>query len=112
MLYEVITGPVQEYIARFEKHLTVERNVSEHTLRAYRQDLDAFHAFLRDELKWPEAGMPGRIDHLVLRRYLAVLHKRNKKSTIGRKLAALRSFFSYLVREGVLALNPGELVVV
>jgi len=101
---------VQEYIARFEKHLTVERNVSEHTLRAYRQDLDAFHAFLRDELKWPEAGMPGRIDHLVLRRYLAVLHKRNKKSTIGRKLAALRSFFSYLVREGVLALNPGELV--
>jgi integrase/recombinase XerC len=38
------------------------------------------------------------------------LHKQNKKSTIGRKLAALRTFFRYLVREGVLRLNPGELV--
>jgi len=101
---------VQEQIARFDKHLAVERNVSEHTRRAYRQDLEAFRLFLREELKWPEEGMLGRIDNLVLRRYLALLHKQNKKSTIGRKLAALRTFFRYLVREGVLRLNPGELV--
>ena len=101
---------MQEQIARFDKHLAVERNVSEHTRRAYRQDLEAFRQFLREELKWPEEGMLGRIDNLVLRRYLAQLHKQNKKSTIGRKLAALRTFFRYLVREGVLRLNPGELV--
>ncbi|HEX9803875.1 MAG TPA: site-specific integrase, partial [Gammaproteobacteria bacterium] len=101
---------MQEQIARFDKHLAVERNVSEHTRRAYRQDLEAFRLFLREELKWPEEGMLERIDHLVLRRYLALLHKQNKKSTIGRKLAALRTFFRYLVREGVLRLNPGELV--
>src|SRR5690606_11184466 len=40
----------------------------------------------------------------------AALQKQNKKSTIGRKLAALRTFFRYLVREGVLKVNPGELV--
>jgi integrase/recombinase XerC len=101
---------VQEQIARFDKHLAVERNVSEHTRRAYRQDLEAFRHFLCEDLKWPEKGMLGRIDHLVLRRYLAALHKQNRKSTIGRKLAALRTFFRYLVREGVLKVNPGELV--
>jgi integrase/recombinase XerC len=101
---------VQEQIARFDKHLAVERNVSEHTRRAYRLDLEAFRLFLREELKWPEEGLLGRIDNLVLRRYLAALHKQNKKSTIGRKLAALRTFFRYLVREGVLRFNPGELV--
>ncbi|HXV19877.1 MAG TPA: tyrosine recombinase XerC [Desulfuromonadales bacterium] len=101
---------MQEQIARFDKHLAVERNVSEHTRRAYRQDLEAFRLFLREELKWPEQGMLERIDNLVLRRYLAALHKQNKKSTIGRKLAALRTFFRFLVREGVLRLNPGELV--
>jgi len=101
---------MQEQIARFDKHLAVERNVSEHTRRAYRQDMEAFRLFLREELKWPDEGMLGRIDNLVLRRYLAALHKQNKKSTIGRKLAALRTFFRYLVREGVLRFNPGELV--
>ncbi|HEY7744814.1 MAG TPA: tyrosine recombinase XerC [Desulfuromonadales bacterium] len=101
---------MQEQIARFDKHLAVERNVSEHTRRAYRQDLEAFRLFLREELKWPEDGMLERIDNLILRRYLALLHKQNKKSTIGRKLAALRTFFRYLVREGVIRANPGELV--
>jgi integrase/recombinase XerC len=101
---------MEQWIERFDRHLAVERNVSEHTRRAYRQDLEAFRLFLRDGLQWPAAGMLERIDNLVLRRYLATLHKRNKKSTIGRKLAALRTFFRYLVREGVLKVNPGELV--
>jgi len=101
---------VQEQIARFDRHLTVERNVSEHTRRAYRQDLEAFRRFILDDLKWSEEGMLGKIDNLVLRRYLALLHKQNRKSTIGRKLAALRTFFRYLVREGVMTANPGELV--
>jgi integrase/recombinase XerC len=101
---------MREQIVRFDKHLAVERNVSEHTRRAYGQDLEAFRLFLCEDLKWPAEGMLERIDNLVLRRYLAVLHKQNKKSTIGRKLAALRTFFRYLVREGVLRANPGELV--
>jgi integrase/recombinase XerC len=101
---------MDHWIARFDKHLAVERNVSAHTRRAYGQDLAAFRRFLSEELKWAADGMLERIDNLVLRRYLAALHKQNKKSTIGRKLAALRTFFRYLVREGVLKSNPGELV--
>jgi len=101
---------MDHWIARFDKHLAVERNVSAHTRRAYGQDLAAFRRFLSEDLKWSAEGMLERIDNLVLRRYLAALHKQNKKSTIGRKLAALRTFFRYLVREGVLKVNPGELV--
>ncbi|MFA5517340.1 MAG: tyrosine recombinase XerC [Desulfuromonadales bacterium] len=101
---------MQELIVRFDRHLNVERNVSEHTRRAYLQDLAQFHSFLTEELKWSGDDLPQRVDKLVLRRYLALLHKRHKKSSIGRKLSALRSFFHFLVREGVVAVNPGELV--
>lgn len=98
-------------IARFCRHLEVERNLSPHTLRAYRQDLEEFHRLLREDL----GGEDGtthvaveRIDTLLLRRYLARLHKRNGKTTIGRKLSAVRSFFRYLVRQGELEVNPAE----
>jgi integrase/recombinase XerC len=103
---------MQDLIGRFERHLSVERNLSPHTLAAYRRDLEAFDRFLREELKWAGAGaeMVRRVDSLALRRYLALLHKRNRKTTIGRKLAALRTFFRFLVREGVLEVNPGEAV--
>ena len=99
-------------LERFTTHLSVERNVSPHTLVAYRRDLAGFQAFLHDDLKWTEhdAALLRRVDQIVLRRYLALLHHRCKRSTIGRKLAALRSFFRFLVREGVLEINPGELV--
>ncbi len=103
---------MKELIDRFEKHLTVERNVSEHTRRAYRRDLEGFKAFLEQTPAGQGAGpeVVRHIDQIVLRRYLAQLHKTNRKTTIGRKLSALRSFFRYLVREGVLEVNPGELV--
>jgi integrase/recombinase XerC len=45
-----------------------------------------------------------------LRRYLALLGKNTKKSSIGRKLAAIRSFFRYLVRNGIVVKNPAELI--
>lgn len=103
---------MRDLIVRFDRHLADERNVSEHTRLAYRRDLEAFCRFLETlpEMTGAGSGMVARIDQLVLRRYLAKLHKTHKKSSIGRKLAALRTFFRYLVREGVLKVNPGELV--
>lgn len=103
---------MQDLIERFGDHLRLERNVSPHTLAAYRRDLTGFAVFLREDLGWSEeaAALVRRIDQITLRRYLALLHKRCRKSTIGRKLSALRTFFRYLVREGVLERNPGELV--
>ena len=55
---------MQELIERFERHISVERNLSPHTLRAYRQDLEAFRGFLAEELGWAEEGMAQRIDKL------------------------------------------------
>jgi integrase/recombinase XerC len=97
-----------EQIAVFCRYLDTERNVSPHTLAAYRRDLEQLTVFVAGETGGA-AGV-GDVDHLLLRRYLALLGKRAKKSSIGRKLAAIRSFFRFLVRHGVVAKNPAELI--
>jgi integrase/recombinase XerC len=53
---------------------------------------------------------PDEVDHLAIRRFLAHLHGELKKSSIGRKLAAVRAFYRYLLREGIVVKNPAELV--
>jgi integrase/recombinase XerC len=104
---------VQKYIDAFLQHLRYERNVSEHTLRNYESDLIQFY----DHLAPPDKD--GRrsevelqaIDNLMIREYMASLYqKKKKKSSIHRKVAALRTFFRYLCREGVLEINPAKLV--
>jgi integrase/recombinase XerC len=95
-------------IAVFCVYLDTERNVSPHTLAAYRLDLEQLAAFVFSEKG--EAATVTDINHLLLRRYLALLGKSAKKSSIGRKLAAIRSFFKYLLRRGVVAKNPAELI--
>jgi len=121
-------------IRDFARYLQVEENVSPHTYRNYLSDLAAFRAFLVGDpgtddcgLRNADCGVKDRtssnpkseiripqlesIDHLMIRGYLASLQKRGaKKSTIARKLAVLRSFFQYLVREGRLPLNPAKRV--
>ena len=82
--------------------------MSPHTLAAYRLDLEQLAAFVASETGGA-AGV-GDVDHLLLRRYLAQLGKRAKKSSVGRKLAAIRSFFRFLVRQGVVGKNPAELI--
>lgn len=97
-----------EQIAVFCRYLDTERNVSPHTLAAYRRDLEQLAAFVARETG--RAAGVGDVDHLLLRRYLALLGKRAKKSSVGRKLAAIRSFFRFLVRHGVVDKNPAELI--
>ncbi len=101
---------MQPLLDKFSRHLQVERNVSEHTRNAYMRDLTEFKAFLEETFSAADRAVLEKIDKIALRRYLALLHKKNRRSTIARKLAALRTFFRFLVREGVLAANPGELV--
>jgi integrase/recombinase XerC len=99
---------LSEQIGAFCRYLDAERNVSPHTLSAYRLDLEQLAVFVARETGG--AARVGDVDHLLLRRYLALLGKRAKKSSVGRKLAAIRSFFRFLVRHGVVGKNPAELI--
>jgi integrase/recombinase XerC len=105
---------MEQFIEQFLEHLRYERNVSSHTLRNYSSDLEQFLDFLAPadpttgKRTTPEVSS---IDHLTIREWLASLHSaQKKKASIARKLAALRTFFQFLVREGMLELNPAKLV--
>ncbi len=101
-------SPLAEQIRQFTDYLQIERNVSPHTLAAYGSDLAQLLAFsLREKGALVRAE---ELEHLFLRRYLAGLSKTTKKSSLGRKLAAIRSFFRYLLRRGVVSANPAELI--
>jgi len=100
---------LEEYLRQFLEHLRYERNVSQHTLRNYSSDLEQFRDHLAKigalKIKVDE------VDHLTIREWMASLHSLNKKKTsIARKLASLRTFFQFLVREGILETNPAKLV--
>ncbi len=100
---------MEKLIEQFLEHLRYERNVSEHTLRNYSSDLEQFADFLNPDGK--KAPAIGQIDHLTIREWMASLHSdQKKKSSIARKLASLRTFFQFLVREGILEMNPAKLV--
>src|SRR5829696_8169044 len=101
---------MEKLIEQFLEHLRYERNVSAHTLRNYSSDLEQFIHFLTQDGK-RKAPEVSEIDHLTIREWLAALHTaQKKKASIARKLAALRTFFQFLVREGVLELNAAKLV--
>ncbi len=100
--------PLAEQIAAFCAYLETERNVSPHTLAAYRCDLEQLALFVIRE-KGRDASAVD-VDHLLLRRYMALMGKSSKKSSIGRKLAAVRTFFRFLLRRGSIDKNPAELI--
>jgi integrase/recombinase XerC len=99
---------LDQQIQQFTTYLQIERDVSPHTLAAYRSDLAQLLTFVVREKG--ETVSARDIDHLLLRRYLAGLSKNTKKSSIGRKLAAIRSFFRFLLRLGIIEMNPAELI--
>lgn len=87
-------------LADFDLHLRAERNLSVHTQRAYRSDLRQFVEQLGP------CEDPALVTVLEVRNHLARLHARRHPATLGRKLAALRCFFGFLVREGRCRLDP------
>lgn len=100
-------------IERYLNYLSNERNFSDHTCRGYLNDLRQFEAFLRENglaVASDDTVNAGRIDHVMVRTYLSSLYKKNRKSSMARKVASIRSFFRFLVREQVIALNPAQLV--
>jgi integrase/recombinase XerC len=96
-------------IEKFLAYLRSVRNASAHTLRNYASDLEQFHTYLT-----PPDSPPVRladIDHRVIREYLGYLHDQQlQKSSMARKLAALRSFLKFCAREGMVRENAARLV--
>ena len=111
------SDPEENLIGLFLESLATEKGYSDHTLRAYSKDLEAFFAFVA-ESQATAAGRQKRrrsvsakqINGLIIRSYLGFLHRQNKKTTIARKLSAVRSFFKFLVKQGVIEQNPAELI--
>ena len=106
---------MEKLVEQFLEHLRYERNVSAHTLRNYSSDLEQFldHLDPLDQGDSRPRNLPEvtEIDHLTIREWLAALHTaQKKKASVARKLAALRTFFQFLVREGIVELNPAKLV--
>ena len=98
-----------DYLHQFEQHLTTERNLSGHTVEAYLRDLQHFEMFLQERGCSIRSGHGlDQIDYLLLRQYLARLHKVNSRTSIARKLSAIKVFLRYLVREGVLKDSPAD----
>src|SRR6185295_17899958 len=98
-------------IQRWLEHLDGERALSPHTLRAYEGDLVGFLDFLgRDFLAKPIASIaPGEVDALAVRSFLASLTKRGlSRRSQGRALAAVRGFFRWAAREGIVPANPAQ----
>lgn len=103
---------MKDCLAGFERYLHLERNLSPHTLAAYRRDLEGFCRFLADASGVPSPGLEHlrRVDVHVLRAYLARTGKTCRRSTLARKVAALRTFFRYLVREQLVEASPAEIL--
>lgn len=84
----------------FSLYLEIERNLSPHSLRAYRQDLELFHAFLGDQPL-------SQVDYRTLRRFLGFLKQEGyERTTIARRMATLRTYFRFLMRERLVSGNP------
>src|SRR5687768_12145317 len=98
---------MRKAIARFLRHLEVERATSPHTTRSYRADLMGLAAYLEDESgKLPD---PSSITVHELRRFVTALNEAGyAKSSLSRQLAAVRSFFAFGQREGWAESNPAR----
>lgn len=98
-----------ELVEGFLSYLEVEKNSSALTLTNYRKDINNFVEFL--DLRFPEGVTWDKVGVLDVRGYLAEMNKQGyARTTIARRISALRSLFKYLLREGRLETNPLALI--
>jgi len=103
----------QDLIETFVEYLQDNKGFSQHTIRNYHIDLRQFLDFLDSKKKKsPEGDVPnvevGSVDSLIIREYVGSLFGRLRRSTISRKLSALRSFFFFLEKNGLIKDNPAS----
>src|SRR5271154_3241208 len=103
------TNEIDEFAERFLAMLANERGASEHTVRAYAREVRNFAEYLGEMLG--EGASVGQVEHLHIRAYMGVLYERGlTKASAARALAAVRSWFKWLAKEGKVPQNPALLV--
>lgn len=106
---ETLSACIRDYL----DYLRLQKNASPHTLRNYESDLEQFLSHLTaspDGSARPEPELD-QIDNLTIREFLGFLYaKGNKKASVARKLATLRSFMKFLSSRGVIRSNPAKIV--
>ncbi|MBN1184686.1 MAG: tyrosine recombinase XerC [Bacteroidales bacterium] len=97
-----------EYKDSFLKYLSFEKNYSVHTVKSYANDLNQYHAFCTElEIENFIAA-----DHKTIRKWVVSLMENEvNPRSINRKLSTLKTFYKYLIREGIISLNPVNKVV-
>ena len=102
---------MDDAIRAFMTFLDLERHASHETVRNYASDLRQFQSFMTTESPDGHALDPATVQTESIRAYLHWLDRKREKSTsMARKLASLRSFYRYLQREGMVGLNPAEAI--
>ncbi len=113
-----------KWLETFISSLAAERGYSRHTQRAYRHDIEEFLYFVvksdKGSFASNQSSLYGKtyitndivasVSELSVRKFLAALYHKNTKATMARKLAAIRSFFSFLVKHHGLPRNPADFV--
>jgi len=104
-----VTGPhnaLERRIEEYLRHVELSQNLSDATVRSYRSDLALFVAFLAE---WAGGTVPdaARLDPIAIRAFVSGMHGRgNRKSSIARRLSAVRSFGRWLERRGLVVVSP------
>jgi integrase/recombinase XerC len=101
-----------EQLREFLDYIRLNRNASAHTVAAYESDLSQFVAFAGDYTGKRDALRPKHLDLEVIRGFLGDLHREQQsRATVARKVSAMRAFFRYLRREGLVESDPASLIV-
>jgi len=99
---------MEEALAEFLRYLTLEKNASAYTVKSYREDLTQALLFLGNKAG-VRAKEPRQVSTRHVRAYLAWLHEQKySKATIARRMAAVRSWFRFLRRQGTVEGNPAD----
>lgn len=102
---------MKNLVEKFSSYMRYERNASPHTVKNYLVDMSQFMNFI--EKRWPgmanlKEGEIKRVDVAVVRDYVVKMFEGRTSSSIARKIASLRTFFQFCLREGLVTSNPAK----
>lgn len=106
-----MAGTLGAWILKYLDHLRLQKNASPHTLRNYDSDLQQFLSYLTHTPEGEPRPEPEleQIDNLTIREFLGVLYQKgNRKASVARKLATLRSFMKFLSMQAAIQSNPAK----